>query len=157
MMTSKLYGDNRLHRGRLARALDNLFRRLSDAYERMLRRVVKRPLLVIASALLIFITSLSMINYLPVEFMPREDRGYAMIRMTAPDGASLDYTVGYIKQIEQIVLHDKEKGDVLRVLSRSGSFGPGSDVNAAFFFTPLEVWSRRDRSAQEITQTEHGE
>jgi len=152
MMTSKLFGDNRLHRGSLARALDRSFKRLSDIYERMLRRVVRRPLTVIASALIIFVGGLSMINFLSVEYMPREDRGYAMIMLTAPEGASLDYTMGYIKQIETIALHDKEQGDVLRVLSRSGSFRAGSDVNTGFFFTPLKIWNKRDRSAQEITQ-----
>jgi len=152
MMTSKLFADNRLHRGRLARALDNLFRRLSANYEKLLRRVVRRPVLVIVSALLIFVSSLSLISYLSVEFMPREDRGYAMVRLTAPDGASLDYTLGYIKQIEKILQRDKEQGDVLRVLSRSGSMGGGSDVNAGYFFTPLQLWNKRERSAQEITQ-----
>lgn len=152
MMTSKLFGDDRLHRGQLARFLDRLFRRLSDRYERVLRRVMQRPKLSIALALLVFLSSLSMLRILPVEFMPREDRGYAMIRLTAPDGASLDYTLGYIKQIEQIALRDKEQGDVLRVLSRSGSFRAGSDVNEGYFFTPLQLWGNRTRSADAITQ-----
>ena len=152
MMTSKLFGDNRLHRGRVARALDDLFRRLSNSYERLLRRAVKRPLLIIGTALLIFVGSLSLMNVLPVEYMPREDRAFAMVNLTAPDGASLDYTLGYIKQVEQILLQDKEKGDVLRVLSRSGSWGAGTDVNTGMVFGPLALWSDRDRSAAEIVQ-----
>ena len=150
MLTSKLFGDNRLHRGRFARSIDKLFRRLADAYERLLRRTIRRPLLVIVSALLIFAGGLSMVTLLPVEYMPREDRGFTMIRLTAPDGASLDYTLGYIKQIEQIVAKDREQGDVLRVLSRSGSWGGGADVNTGMVMGPLQVWSKRERSAQEI-------
>jgi multidrug efflux pump len=118
MLTSKLFADNRLHRGRIANGLDTLFRKLSDAYERLLRRAIRRPIIVIGSALLIFIGSLSLLNILPVEYMPREDRGFTMVSLTAPDGASLDYTLGYIKQVEQIMLKDKEQGDVLRVLAR---------------------------------------
>jgi multidrug efflux pump len=152
MMTSKLFADGRLHRGRLARALDSHFQRLSNNYERLLRRASKRPVIVIGCALLIFTGGLSLINLLPVEFMPREDRGFVMIQLTAPDGASLDYTLGYIKQIEEIALRDKEQGDVLRVLSRSGSFRAGADVNTGFLFAPLKLWNERDRSAQEITQ-----
>jgi len=87
---------------------------------------------------------------MPKEYMPREDRGIAMIRMTAPDGASLDYTLRYIIEAEKIVLADKEKGDVLRALGRSGSWGGGADVNTGMVFAPLQVWSKRDRSAQEI-------
>ncbi len=152
MMTSKLFGDNRLHRGRLARALDHRFRRLSDLYERLIRRVVKRPVLVIGTTLLVFLGSLSLLNILPVEYMPREDRAFAMIRLTAPDGASLDYTIDYIKRAEQIVLKDVERGDALRALGRSGSWGAGGDVNTGMVLSPLQVWSKRDRSANDIVQ-----
>ena len=116
MLTTKLFADNRLHRGRITRFVDALFRRLSDAYESLLRRTIRRPFIIILSALAIFLTSLSLLNKLPVEYMPREDRGFAMINLTAPDGASLDYTLGYVKEAERIALADKEKGDVLRVL-----------------------------------------
>jgi multidrug efflux pump len=152
MLTSKLFADNRLHRGKFARFLDKLFRRLADAYESLLRRTIKRPVLVIGSALLVFAGGLSLINFLPVEYMPREDRGFTMIMLTAPDGASLDYTLGYIKQVEKIVAKDKEQGDVLRVMSRSGSWGSGGNVNTGMVMGPLQVWEDRDRSAQEIVQ-----
>ena len=150
MLTTKLFADNRLHRGRFTRFVDALFRRLSDAYESLLRRAIRRPFIIILSALAIFLTSLTLLNRLPVEYMPREDRGFAMIILTAPDGASLDYTLGYIKQAERIVLADKEKGDVLRALGRSGSWGGGADVNTGMVLAPLQLWSERERSAAEI-------
>lgn len=150
MLTTKLFADNRLHRGRLTHFVDRKFRRLSRAYERMLRRVTRRPFIVIASALTIFAASLTLIGSMPKEYMPREDRGMAMIRLTAPDGASLDYTLRYVIEAEKIVLADKEKGDVMRALGRSGSWGGGADVNSGMVFAPLQVWSKRDRSAQEI-------
>jgi multidrug efflux pump len=153
MLTTKLFADNRLHRGKFTRVVDALFRRLSDAYESLLRRTIRRPFVIILVALAIFLTSLTLLNRLPVEYMPREDRGFAMINVTAPDGASLDYTLGYIKQVERIVLADKEKGDVLRVLGRSGSWGGGADVNTGMVFAPLQLWSERDRSAAEIVSS----
>jgi len=152
MLTSKLFHDGRLHRGKLARAIDSGFQRLANAYERLLRRSARRPIVVIGSAILIFVASLNLARMLPVEYMPREDRGFGMVLLTAPDGASLDYTIGYIKRIEQIVLKDKEKGDVLRALSRSGSWGGGADVNVGRMYVPLAVWDRRERSAAEIVQ-----
>ena len=84
--------------------------------------------------------------------MPREDRAFAMIRLTAPDGASLEYTLDYIKEAEQIVLKDVERGDALRALGRSGSWGAGSDVNTGMVISPLQVWSKRERSANDIVQ-----
>ncbi|MGI9248205.1 MAG: efflux RND transporter permease subunit [Woeseiaceae bacterium] len=150
MLTTKLFADNRLHRGQFTRFVDGLFQRLSAAYERLLRRVVRHPVMVIGAALAIFVGSLTLINSLAVEYMPREDRGFGMILLTAPDGASLDYTLGYVQEVEQILLADKEKGDVLRVLSRSGNWGAGADVNTARVFGPLQLWSLRERSASEI-------
>jgi multidrug efflux pump len=153
MLTSKLFHDNRLHRGRVARFIDAVFKKLSSWYERVLRRVSAHPLLVVGVALAIFVSSLSLLGKLPSEFMPREDRGLAIAIIKAPDGSSLDYTVGYIKKVEEIMMVDEEKGDVLRVLGRSGSWGGGADVNTGRVVAPLEVWSKRERSAQELVSS----
>jgi multidrug efflux pump len=150
MLTSKLFWDNRLHRGWVARALDKFFRALSESYERVVRRSIRHPVIILTSALAIFAGGLSLLGILPQEYMPREDRGFAMIRLTAPDGASLEYTLKYIHAAEKIVLQDVARGDVLRVLGRSGSFGAGSDVNTGMVIGPLQVWSKRDRSANQI-------
>jgi len=150
MLASKLYADNRLHRSRFTKLVDRLFRQLSQFYVRILERAIRRPFVVILGALLIFMSSLSLLKILPIEYMPREDRGFVMMRLTAPDGASLDYTLGYLKQAEAIAMIDVEKGDVLRVLGRSGSWGAGSDVNQAMLFAPLAMWSERERSAASI-------
>ncbi|MEO1202920.1 MAG: efflux RND transporter permease subunit, partial [Pseudomonadota bacterium] len=150
MLTTKLFGDNRLHRGRLTHFVDGLFRSLSRFYERLLRRFVRHPILVLAGAAIIFASSLTLIGKLPVEYMPREDRGFTMITLVGPDGASLDYTLNYVKEVEQIVMADIEAGDVRRALGRSGSWGGGADVNRGMVFAPLELWENRDRAASEI-------
>jgi multidrug efflux pump len=150
MLTSKLFSDNRLHRGWVARALDRFFRSLSNGYEALIRRTIRHPAIVIVGTLAIFGGSMTLLNSLPKEYMPREDRGFAMIMLTAPDGSSLDYTLKYIKAAEEIVMRDVEKGDALRALGRSGSWGAGSDVNTGMVFSPLQVWSERDRTADEI-------
>jgi len=152
MLTTKLFADNRLHRGRVTRAVDKVFKRLNAVYESLLRRAIRRPFVVIVSALLLFAASLTLINRLPVEYMPREDRGFVMAMLTAPDGASLDYTLGYVKQVEEIMLRDVEEGNATRVLARSGSWGGGSDVNVAMVFAPLTLWDERELSAAEIAQ-----
>ena len=151
MLTSKLFWDNRLHRGWVARALDNFFKSLSNGYGRLIRRAIRHPVLVISAALAIFAGSLTLLNLLPQDYMPREDRGMAMIQLTAPDGASLDYTVRYIKAAENIVMQDIERGDALQALGRSGTWGRGG-VNTGMVFAPLEVWSKRERSADEIVR-----
>ena len=106
--------------------------------------------LVIVAAMVICASSLTLINTLEVEYMPREDRAIAIIRLTAPDGASLDYTLSYLMQAEEIVLADQARGDVRRALGRSGSWGGGADVNTAMLIAILETWAERERSADEL-------
>ena len=153
MLTTKLFADNRLHRSALTHAVNHLFQKISSGYEKALRRSIRHPWPIIAVALLIFAGSLTLVGQLPKEYMPREDRGFVFTSLTAPDGASLDYTLGYVEQAEKIILADKEKGDVLRVLGRSGSFGGGADVNTGMVFAVLTLWSERDRSAQELAMS----
>ncbi len=157
MLTTKLFADNRLHRTALTHAVNRLFQRLSDRYEQLLRAVIRRPLLPIAGAFLVFLASLQLLNTLPQEYMPREDRGLVFIMLTAPEGASLDYTSGYVRQVEEIVMRDVEQGDVRRALSRSGSWGAGADVNTAMVIAPLNVWSERTRSADELARSWNGQ
>ena len=147
MLTTKLFATG-MHRGRVTRAVDRAFQWLSNGYSSVLRRVIVHPWIVVAFALAIFAASLTLLNRLPVEYMPREDRGMALTMITAPDGSSLEYTAAYVRQIEEIMMEDK--GDVLRVGTRSGSFRAGSDVNTAMIFAPLALWEDRERSAAEI-------
>ena len=150
MLATKLFHDNRLHRSALTHFVDRLFRRIADAYEKLLRRVSRHPFIVITASLAIFAGSLALVNSIPFEYMPREDRAFAMMNLTAPDGSSIDYTLRYVKEAERIMTIDQEKGDVMRVMSRSGSWGAGADVNTAMILAPLAVWGERERSANEI-------
>ena len=149
MLTTKLFATG-LHRGLVTRGVDRAFQRLSTVYSALLRRVIRHPWAVVAAALAVFAASLTLLERLPVEYMPREDRGIALTMITAPDGASLEYTANYVRQIEAIMMADK--GDVLRIGTRSGSFRSGSDVNTAMIFAPLALWDERKRSAGEIVQ-----
>jgi multidrug efflux pump len=149
MLTSKLFATG-LHRGRVTHAIDSVFRRLSAAYHALLGRVTRHPVIVITSALAIFSSSFTLISRLPVEYMPLEDRGFVMVMVTAPDGSSLEYTLNYVLQIEDIMRPDVESGDSLRVVSRSGSWSAGADVNAAIMFSPLALWEDRKKSSGEI-------
>lgn len=151
MLSSKLFATG-LHRGRVTHTIDRLFRRLALVYERMLRVVIRHPVIVIGVTLAIFGGSLTLLDKLPVEYMPREDRAFTMVMVTAPDGSSLEYTEKYVSQVEDIMMGEVEAGNALRVAARSGSWRAGSDVNTAMVFAPLEVWDKRDKSANEIVQ-----
>ena len=103
-------------------------------------------------AALVFAASLTLLNTLPVEYAPREDRGINVVMIRAPAGSSLEYTFDYVTQVEDILIPYTETGDVRRVLTRSGSWRAGSDVNTARMFTPLSLWGERDVTGAELVQ-----
>ncbi len=148
MLASKLLG-RRVRRGRFSEFVDRLFRNLSRRYENGLRFFLRRPLAVALGAIGMFAASILLMDRLPVEYSPSEDQGAIFVLARGPDGASLDYMDRYARQIEDILLPDVEQGDVRRVLTRS-SWRGGADVNEVFFYAPLNLWSERTRTGDEI-------
>lgn len=150
MLTSKLFADG-LHRGRVSAVVDRTFRRLSRRYETLLHSVIRHPWIVISIAVVIFSSSLLLLGKLPKEYSPPEDRGMIMLSITAPDGASMEYTDRYARIIEEYLLEDRKlHGDTYRILTRSGAWGSGRAVNKARMFIVLTDWDTRTRSAAEI-------
>jgi len=76
----------------------------------------------------------------PTGFVPDEDQGYIFIIIQAPQGASLDYTMGIEKQVEQIVNRMPEIQHVFGV----GGFGfAGSGPNQGILFCMLKDFNER--------------
>ncbi|GFE79015.1 multidrug transporter [Steroidobacter agaridevorans] len=149
MMCSKIFA-NGIVRGRVAHAVDRFFQWLSNMYERSLRRALAAPLLVVVAGALAFGLALVLFKDLPSEYTPSEDRQRVFIRVTAPEGSSLQYLDRYLRQVEEVVAEEVERGNVRRYNSRAPSFGGGSDMNTGFVSLNLSEWDERKESAQEI-------
>lgn len=80
---------------------------------------------------------------IPSEFIPDEDRNFAIAFSSAPAGATVKYTDHYAEQVEAIIA---KQPDVLRYLSVTG-FG---DVTENFVFMGLKDKSDRKASVQSI-------
>ena len=81
-----------------------------------------------------------MYNRVPTGFVPDEDQGYLFIIIQAPQGASLDYTMGIEKQVEQILAKTSEISHVFGV----GGFGfAGSGPNQGIVFSMLKDFPER--------------
>jgi len=152
MLSSKFFhrGDKR---GALARFIERVFRRMSDAYRRGLARVVHNPWPALGLAAVVTLAAFALFRSLPAEYSPKEDRGVFFTFMQAPPGASLEYTSAYAQRMEEIVMKTVESGEARRVLLRlPGSWG-GGGVNSARAIVLLEDWGKRERSAEEIAQS----
>ena len=130
--------------GRLYRALEDGFNRLASGYARTLRLALHHRLLVVGIAFLTTLSAVVVFRTLKREFVPPEDRGWFLSFIIAPEGSSLAYTDGYQRQAEAILAKTKGINSYFSVVNI------GDGVSRGIIFTPLDDWSKRDRSVQEI-------
>jgi hydrophobe/amphiphile efflux-1 (HAE1) family protein len=88
--------------GRVYRGLERFFTAVERSYARGLAWAVRRKAVVIAIGLLSLGLTYGFYTLLPKEFLPDEDKGYVLMLMFAPEGATSDYTDRAVRQAEQI-------------------------------------------------------
>jgi multidrug efflux pump len=157
MLSSKLFKANE-RRGWLTTHVENGFKRLGNVYRRVLGAIVPRPWTVMALALLVTVAAAGLFRALPSEYAPREDRGIFFTLITAPPGASLEYTEAYARRMEAILMRYVDNGEARRVLLRlPGGWGGGGGVDSARAVVLLEDWAKRERTVEEIADEVRGE
>ncbi|MBX3582072.1 MAG: efflux RND transporter permease subunit [Rhizobiaceae bacterium] len=122
---------------------------LAGIYRRCLRACLNAPLIVVLVSLLFAGAAYVAFGMIRQELTPPEDRSRVMLRISAPQGVSLDYTVQQVKRIEQLIQPLRDSGEVL---STFANIGFGGSVNSAFMVLPLAPWEERQRSQQEIME-----
>ena len=70
-----------------------------------------------------------------------------MLRITAPQGVSLDYTTQQMRRIEQLIQPLRESGEIDSTFAIAGQ---GGSANSGFMVMTLAPWDERTRSQQEI-------
>ena len=120
---------------------------LARAYRATLRLCLAAPLVSVAVALLFAALALATAASLRQELTPAEDRGVIMLSVQAPQGVSLDFTDGKMREIETLVEPLRASGEVRSVFSISGM---GGTDNRGFIALTLADWAERSRSQQEI-------
>jgi len=152
MMASKLLAGGAT-RSPLSNLVDAFFHRLSAGYDRLLRRLMRRPWLVIGTTLGAMVVAALLFRALPSELTPPEDRGMMFVGLTGPEGASLEYMDRHARMVEDIMMREVEGGEVVRANMRiPGGFGGASEMNQARGFVVLAPWGERERSAEQIAQ-----
>jgi multidrug efflux pump len=151
MMTSKMFGRG-VVRSRVTLHVERFFEWLSGRYESTLRAAVRRPVLGIGAGVAAIALGGLLYFVLPTEYAPQEDRAMVQIIATAPEGASLPYIDRYLRQLEVIASDEVKRGNARRVLTRSGNWGGGGNVNVGRVMLPLNPWDDRKDSAQVIIE-----
>lgn len=150
MLCSKLLHRRKLKRG-LAAVVDRGFFALTERYRRVLERVTNRPLQVLISVVVVTGLALYLMQQLPAEYAPNEDRGAFFISLRAPEGATIEYTDRSTRVVEQLLLNEVGDGKpVKRFLTRlPGGWGRAA-VNSARIIVLLEHWDARTESDKDI-------
>lgn len=131
-----------------SRSFDAFFGGLDRLYARSLNLALRRRLAVICIGLALFGGIAALFGRLPEELVPTEDRGTAFGIITAPEGATLEYTDRYMRMVEAQLLPIPERNGLFSATGL-GFGGPGRVTNG-FVFLTLKPRDERDRSQQEI-------
>lgn len=143
MLASKLMKKSD-EESRLTQRIDAKLNIARDKYLHLLERTIKKPLLSIGVILGMFGLAGLLFVLVPQEFAPKEDRGAFFMIIRGPEGASYDYTMEHVNQIEQRLMPYTETGEFQRMLMRApGSFGTAAAFNDARGIIVLSEWSER--------------
>ncbi|APE31819.1 multidrug transporter AcrB [Halomonas aestuarii] len=149
MMASKILKAD-MHDGRLARAVQWSLVHARRGYRRLLVRVLGLRLLVLALFLGILGGMVWLNEQLPNEYTPKEDRGNFFVLVNGPPGATYDYMLDYMNEIETRLLPLTERGEIERILVRAPrGWGNIENFNSGFVIVNLADWGER-RSAWAI-------
>jgi HAE1 family hydrophobic/amphiphilic exporter-1 len=118
------------------------FDRTSDGYGRGVGFIVRHRLLMLGVYGLLVAATVWVFNAVPRGFIPPLDRGYAIVIVQLPDGATLDRTDEVVKKTEKLIAGTPGVANIVAIPGFSGATFT-SAANAAVMFTPFKPFSER--------------
>jgi multidrug efflux pump len=148
MMCSRILKEHEQHGG-LYLAMERFFHGMTQGYRSLLTRLLALRWVVVLVFVLVAVAGALLYKTLRSELSPLEDRGFFIALVIAPEGASVDYTDGYVRQLEGLLAQTPE------IKSYFTAVAPGLErpnpVNFGIGFAQLAPWEERKRSTQQVT------
>ncbi|MFZ1446370.1 MAG: efflux RND transporter permease subunit, partial [Candidatus Dechloromonas phosphoritropha] len=144
MMCSLLLRHEEKH-GKVFMAIEGFLNWLNLGYKRVLTAALGRRWIIMAGFVAVAASSVVLFGMLKSELAPVEDRGVILGVFLGPDGATLDYTDKYARQIEGIY---SETPDIERFFVVSGN----PTVSQGISFVGLADWKARSRHSTDIAK-----
>jgi multidrug efflux pump len=130
--------------GGLANFVESLLHRMESRYGKLLSRSMKRPII---SAVLLAMTiggCLFLLEKVPAEFAPKEDRGVVFMMIRAPEGSSFNFTTTQMAEVESRLMPMVDSGVIKRFLLRApGGRGGADTYNEGVGIMVLAPWEER--------------
>jgi multidrug efflux pump len=150
MLCSKLLRQEVVERP-LALRVGSVMARVTRRYLGWLEAALRHPRRVAAGMVAVFAAIAGLLLVIPSELEPAEDRGVFMVIMRGPEGASFEYSVRHMRELEKVMFPLIDSGEARRILTRvPNAFGQGAAMNGGVSIVVLEDWDERERSSSEI-------
>lgn len=134
----------------LVRKVDGIMTKVSNRYQLSLKSAMAHPILVSILVLVALGSSVYLVQKVPQEFAPQEDRGSLFLMVNGPQGASYEYIESYMNEVENRLMPLVETGDIKRLLIRAPrGFGRTADFSNGMAIIVLEDWGKR-RPVKEV-------
>lgn len=117
------------------------------AYKSGLRACLNAPFVVVVFSLMFAAAAVLAFSTVKSELTPAEDRAMVMMRLTTPQGSSLEYTRDKLQLVEEYLQPLVNSGDIRNIFSISGQ---GGQANSGFMVLTLAPWGDRHRTQSEI-------
>ena len=153
MMSSKLVRPHTEDRGNaVTRWMQARLDALARGYRRLLDRTLDKAWMYGGLMLVAMAASVFLFRLVPSELAPPEDRGVFFASVVGPEGAGFDYTVGQVKQVENVLLAQVGEGKPLqRVNTRvPGGFGASEEMHTGQAIVFLQDWDKRDVTTDDV-------
>lgn len=134
---------------RLTEAFLRLFFFLREAYLKSAEWVIEKKLFTPVFFLGMLLAIFALTKAIPLGFVPKEDQGIFMAAASLPDGASLNRVEKVSRQVEQIVMNNKEVSEILSISGYS-LLDSISRIQRGAYFINLHPWEDRGKSAFEL-------
>ena len=137
-------------KARLAHTVDRVFDRIRNGYLWLLGGALVHKWIIGLVFVGILGGSYWLLQKIPDEYAPKEDRGAFFVLVNGPEGASYDYMKEYMDEIERRLMPLVESGEITRLLVRAPrTFSNFAIFNSGIVINVLDDWDRR-RPAWEI-------
>src|SRR5579859_7098800 len=129
---------------------ERFFEGMNNGYGSVLRFTLRNRWLIGIIFVAVLVSMVLLFKQLKSELSPVEDRGLFLAFVITPEGSTMQYTDGYMHEVENITKSIPEISTMFAVVA------PGLDrpnpVNLGIAFAVLKPWSERHRSQMAITK-----
>ncbi len=130
-----------MHDSRIGQAVQWLLTGTQRYYQRALEIVLTLKWLVVALFFLLIAATAWLATALPNEYTPQEDRGNFIVLVNGPEGATFDYMMDYMDEIEARLTPLVDNGELERIVVRAPrGFGNIENFNSGFIIVNMADW-----------------